>query len=150
RDGSIARELHEVRDLRQVFARGTVLEGALGVITTATGRRVSFGSGPTEPDDTVPLLPLDRPPPTVVHDGVLTFDRLSSVFASGNTTRDDQPNHLVVTTRVAPDVAELWQNLCPAQVYTAGPVGDDGLATVEIASSNCVQCGAISARGGRL
>ena len=81
---------------------------------------------------------------------MLTFDRLSSVFASGNKTRDDQPNHLLVRTRVAPDVAELWANLCPAQVYTVGPVGDDGLVEVEIAPSNCVQCGAISAKGGRL
>ena len=41
-------------------------------------------------------------------------------------------------------------NLCPAQVYTAGPVGDDGLVEVELAPSNCVECGAISAKGGRL
>ena len=81
---------------------------------------------------------------------MLTFDRLSSVFASGNKSHDDQPNHLLVRTRVAPDVAELWTNLCPAQVYTAGPLGDDGLVEVEVSPSNCVQCGAISARGGRL
>ena len=61
--------------------------------------------------------------PQIVHDGALTFDRLSSVFASGNKTRDDQPNHLLVRTRVAPDVAELWANLCPAQVYTVGSGG---------------------------
>ena len=50
----------------------------------------------------------------------------------------------------APFLADLWAHLCPAQVYTAGPVGDDGLAEVELAPSNCVQCGAISAKGGRL
>jgi len=72
------------------------------------------------------------------------------VFASAFKTRDDQPNHLLVRERVSPDVAELWANLCPAQVYTAGPRGDDGLVEVEIAASNCVQCGAISAKGGRL
>ena len=105
----------------------------------------------TEPDDEQPLLRRRRARARdAVHDGMLTFDRLSSVFASGNKTRDDQPNHLLVRTRVAPDVAELWANLCPAQVYTAGAVGDDGLAEVEIAASNCVQCGAISAKGGRL
>mgnify|MGYP002136102926 CR=1 FL=1 len=57
---------------------------------------------------------------------------------------------LLQSHRVAPDVAELWANLCPAHVYTAGPVGDDGLAEVEVAPSNCVQCGAITAKGGRL
>jgi electron-transferring-flavoprotein dehydrogenase len=143
-------ELHEVRDLRQVFGRGFFLGGALGVLNTVTKGRVSIGSVPTEPDDGQPLLPVAGDQPAVVHDGVLTFDRLSSVFASGNKTRDDQPNHLCVRTRVAPDVAELWANLCPAQVYTPGPAGDDGLVEVELAPSNCVQCGAISAKGGRL
>jgi electron-transferring-flavoprotein dehydrogenase len=143
-------ELYEVRDLRQVFGRGFFLGGALGVLNTITKGRVSIGSMTTEPDDEQPLLPIDGDAPKIVHDGVLTFDRLSSVFASGNKTRDDQPNHLLVRTRVAPDVAELWANLCPAQVYTAGSVGDDGLAEVELAPSNCVQCGAIAAKGGRL
>ena len=143
-------ELHEVRDLRQVFGRGFFLGGALGVVNTVTKGRVRIGSMTTEPDDDAPLLPGEGSLPAVTHDGALTFDRLSSVFASGNKTRDDQPNHLLVRTRVAPDVAQLWANLCPAHVYTVGPVGDDGLAEVEVAPSNCVQCGAISAKGGRL
>jgi electron-transferring-flavoprotein dehydrogenase len=92
----------------------------------------------------------DRATRYPVSDGSLTFDKLSSVFASGNKTRDDQPNHIVITPRVPADVAELWVRMCPAQVYEAGPSGDDGLVTVQMAPSNCVQCGAISARGGRL
>jgi electron-transferring-flavoprotein dehydrogenase len=143
-------ELYAVRDLRQVFGRGFFLGGALGLVNTITKGRVSIGSTTTEPDDEQSLLPVDGDAHKIVHDGALTFDRLSSVFASGNKTRDDQPNHLLVRTRVAPDIAELWAHLCPAQVYTAGPVGDDGLAEVELAPSNCVQCGAISAKGGRL
>jgi electron-transferring-flavoprotein dehydrogenase len=143
-------ELHEVRDLRQVFGRGFFLGGALGMVNTISKGRVSIGSMTTEPDDEAPLLDSGHAVPEISHDGQLTFDRLSSVFASGNKTRDDQPNHLRIRERVAPDVAELWANLCPAQVYTVGPVGDDGLVDVEIAASNCVQCGAISAKGGRL
>jgi electron-transferring-flavoprotein dehydrogenase len=150
RDSFIWQELHEVRDLRQVFGRGFFVGGALGVLNTITKGRVALGSMTTEPDEAQPLLPIDGESRKVAHDGVLTFDRLSSVFASGNKTRDDQPNHLVVRTRVAPDVAELWANLCPAQVYTVGAIGDDGLADVELAASNCVQCGAIAAKGGRL
>jgi electron-transferring-flavoprotein dehydrogenase len=72
------------------------------------------------------------------------------VFAAGNKTRDDQPNHLRIQTRVPADVAQLWAHLCPAQVYTVGAAGDDGLVTVDVEPSNCVQCGAISAKGGRL
>jgi electron-transferring-flavoprotein dehydrogenase len=107
-------ELREVRDLRQVFGRGFFVGGALGMVNTITKGRVSVGSMKTEPDDEQPLLPVTGREPMVVHDGVLTFDRLSSVFASGNKTRDDQPNHLRIRTRVPPDVAELWVNLCPA------------------------------------
>ena len=40
--------------------------------------------------------------------------------------------------------------MCPAQVYEVGADDGDGLVTVQIAPSNCVQCGAITAKGGRL
>jgi len=40
--------------------------------------------------------------------------------------------------------------MCPAQVYELGPAGDGGLVEVRLSPSNCVQCGAITAKGGRL
>ena len=40
-------------------------------------------------------------------------------------------------------------HLCPAQVYRLGQ-GDGEGTSVEITPSNCVQCGAITAKGGRL
>jgi electron-transferring-flavoprotein dehydrogenase len=40
--------------------------------------------------------------------------------------------------------------MCPAQVYEVGSGAEDGLVTVDVTASNCVQCGAISAKGGRL
>ena len=82
--------------------------------------------------------------------GKVTFDKLSSVFASGNKTRDDQPNHIRVEQRVPRDVAELWARMCPAQVYEVGAEGEDGTVELQLAPSNCVQCGAITAKGGRL
>ena len=82
-------------------------------------------------------------------DGKLTFDKLSSVFLSGNRTRDDQPSHLRVQTSVPRELAELWAHMCPAQVYEVEP-GEDDLAEVRVTPSNCVQCGAITAKGGRL
>ena len=48
------------------------------------------------------------------------------------------------------DVAQLWAHMCPAQVYEVGPEEGDGTVRVEVAPSNCVQCGAITAKGGRL
>ena len=82
-------------------------------------------------------------------DGQLTFDKLSSVFLSGNRTRDDQPSHLRLQTQVPRELARMWANMCPAQVYEVEP-GDGDLAEVRVAPSNCVQCGAITAKGGRL
>ena len=40
--------------------------------------------------------------------------------------------------------------MCPAQVYEVGPPDGDGTVTVVLNPSNCVQCGAITAKGGRL
>ena len=87
RDSFIWKELYEVRDLRQVFGHGFFVGGALGMINTITKGRVSIGSMATEPDDDAPLLPVDDAAPAVTHDGVLTFDRLTSMFASATRTR---------------------------------------------------------------
>ena len=73
-----------------------------------------------------------------------------TVFASGNKTRDDQPNHIRIERRVPREVARLWEHMCPAQVYEIGAEDGDGTVMVELAPSNCVQCGAITAKGGRL
>ena len=149
RSSFVWRDLRRVRDLRQVFGRGFLVGGALAAVMTATGGRISLGRLPTEPDEAQPLLRTDRAARYPDPDGQLTFDKLSSVFASGNKTRDDQPNHIRLEQRVPADVAQMWMRLCPAHVYDVGEVVD-GLATVRIEPSNCVQCGAISAKGGRL
>jgi electron-transferring-flavoprotein dehydrogenase len=150
RSSFIWRDLHEVRDMRQVFGRGFFLGAPLAGLMAVSKGRIEVGRVRTEPDDTQPLLRTDRAQQFPSPDGQLTFDKLSSVFAAGNRTRDDQPDHIRLQHRVPRDVAELWAHMCPAQVYAVGPEGGDGLVTVEVSSSNCVQCGAISARGGRL
>jgi electron-transferring-flavoprotein dehydrogenase len=148
RSSFINDELYEVRDMRQVFGRGFFVGGALASAMTVSKGKLDLGKMRAEPDAEQPLLRSGRTFPTP--DGKLTFDKLSSVFASGNKTRDDQPNHIRVERRVPKDVAELWVNLCPAQVYEIGTEGGDGTVTVNLAPSNCVQCGAITAKGGRL
>jgi electron-transferring-flavoprotein dehydrogenase len=84
-------------------------------------------------------------------DGKYIFDKLSSVYISGNQTRDDAPNHIRIEKRVAREVAEAWAYMCPAGVYE---IPDDapetGLVDVTVNYTNCVQCGAITAKGGRL
>ena len=138
------KDLQEVRNMRQAFGRGFWVGGALAGMMTATKGRLPPGNMRTERDAEVEPIRTDRARAYPAADGKLTFDKLSSVFASGNKTRDDQQNHIVIRRDVPPDVARLWERMCPAQVYEATETG------VDVTPSNCVQCGAISAKGGRL
>jgi electron-transferring-flavoprotein dehydrogenase len=150
RQSFIHRDLYEVRDMRQVFGRGFFVGGALASAMTVSKGRVAVGKMRAEPDAAQSLCRTGRAASYPGHDGKLTFDKLSSVFLSGNKTRDDQPNHIRIERTVPLEVAELWINMCPAQVYELGAQGGDGTVTLNIAPSNCVQCGAITAKGGRL
>ena len=47
------------------------------------------------------------------------------------------------------DMAEMWVRMCPAHVYELGE-NHAGKVHVRTTPSNCVQCGAITAKGGRL
>jgi electron-transferring-flavoprotein dehydrogenase len=143
-------DLREVRNMRQVFGRGFVVGGALASAMTISKGRIELGKLRAEPDADQPLLRTGRAESYPAPDGELTFDKLSSVFVSGNKTRDDQPNHILIEQRVPRDVAELWAHMCPAQVYEVGDDLEDGTVAVRLAPSNCVQCGAITAKGGRL
>jgi electron-transferring-flavoprotein dehydrogenase len=111
---------------------------------TASRGKFPPGDAGTEPDADQELIRTDRAQSYPAPDGKLVFDKLSSVFLSGNKTRDDAPSHIRVQTGVPAEVAELWTRMCPAQVYEPAEVG------VEVTASNCVQCGAITAKGGRL
>jgi electron-transferring-flavoprotein dehydrogenase len=144
RESFVWKDLQEVRNMRQAFGRGFWLGGALAGAMTATKGRFPPGNARTERDAEQSLVRTERSSRYPAPDGKLTFDKLSSVFASGNKTRDDQPNHIRVRTDVPEEVGRLWEMMCPAQVYEWS--GD----ALQITPSNCVQCGAITAKGGRL
>jgi electron-transferring-flavoprotein dehydrogenase len=148
RETFVWEDLKKVRNMRQAFAHGFLMGGAIAGAATA-----SFGKFPpkdmrTERDAEVDLIGTNRSPRYPAPDGELTFDKLSSVYLSGNKTRDDAPNHIRVRKDVPREVARLWERMCPAQVYEVAE--DGGETTVEVTASNCVQCGAITAKGGRL
>jgi electron-transferring-flavoprotein dehydrogenase len=143
----IWQDLRRVRNMRQAFGTGLAGGAALAGLMTATrglfpGWR--FGS---EPDAARPVAVGERAYPKP--DGTLVFDKLSSVYASGNRTRDTQPNHLLVKTDVPDTLATAWINMCPAGVYE-WTTDASGTRTLRVNAPNCVQCGAISAKGGRL
>jgi electron-transferring-flavoprotein dehydrogenase len=138
------RDLQEVRNMRQAFGRGLWVGGALAGVMTATKGHLPPGDVRAERDVEQELLEGGAAQGYPTADGKLTFDKLSSVFASGNKTRDDQPNHILIRREVPNELARMWEHMCPAQVYEAT---GDGVA---VTPSNCVQCGAITAKGGRL
>jgi electron-transferring-flavoprotein dehydrogenase len=144
RESFVWEDLRRVRNMRQAFGRGFWMGSALAGAMTVSRGAFPPGNARTEPDAEQELTRTDRAASYPAADGKLTFDKLSSVFLSGNKTRDDMPNHLRVRTDVPPEVAELWEHMCPAQVYEAVDGG------VEVTASNCIQCGAITAKGGRL
>jgi electron-transferring-flavoprotein dehydrogenase len=143
------RDLREVRNMRQGFGAGFWRGAALAGLATATKGRLPAGDRPTESDAEHELLATAPAASSPQPDGKLTFDKLSSVFLSGNRTRDDQPSHLRLQTHVPTELGQLWTHMCPAQVYETEPAGE-GFVEVKVTPSNCVQCGAISAKGGRL
>ncbi|QKS00666.1 electron transfer flavoprotein-ubiquinone oxidoreductase [Sphingomonas sp. CL5.1] len=84
---------------------------------------------------------VDYPKP----DGVLTFDRLSSVFLSNTNHEEDQPVHLTLKDPTIPVDYDLpmfdepAQRYCPAGVYEI--VGqEEGNPRFVINAQNCVHC----------
>jgi electron-transferring-flavoprotein dehydrogenase len=146
------KELWEVRNMRPSFASGFWLGGMKAGMQQASFGRFPPGDKELEPDAAQSVIRSGRAASYTAPDGTLTFDKLSSVYASGNRTRDDQPNHIRIAQRVPPEIAELWTRMCPAQVYEFGmhAPDSDGMVEVQVTPSNCVQCGAITAKGGRL
>jgi electron-transferring-flavoprotein dehydrogenase len=143
-------DLREVRNMRQVFDKGFVGGGIRASMMTVTKGNLPPKDYGAEPNAAAQLIRTGRAASYPPADGKLTFDKLSSVFASGNRTRDDQPNHIRIRRRVPRELAEMWTWMCPAQVYEVGEADGDGTVQVQLTPSNCVQCGAITAKGGRL
>ncbi|MGH3035222.1 MAG: 4Fe-4S dicluster domain-containing protein [Gaiellaceae bacterium] len=145
-------DLRRVRNMRPSFrygfAAGALLAGA------AMNSLGAFPPGNLrlERDADVPVQPGGRSERYPKPDNELVFDKLSSVYLSGNRTRDDAPSHIRVDRKVRRELAEAWVHMCPAQVYEiageASPAGN--VVDVQVTASNCVQCGAITAKGGRL
>ncbi len=150
-DSSVGQELYQVRNARQPFQKGFVRGSLLAGPAIMSKGKVPRGRLPWHKGDQVPQFIGDTKNGYPKPDGKYTFDKLSSVYISGNATRDDAPNHIRLHRNVPREIAESWVWMCPAGVYE---IPDDAPATgtvdVTVNYTNCVQCGAITARGGRL
>jgi electron-transferring-flavoprotein dehydrogenase len=145
------RELRRVRNARQPLQRGLLRGGPLSGLAIASAGRIPPGVQAWHRNDERAMFigrtARSYPKP----DGRYTFDKLSSVYISGNSTRDNAPDHIRVRHVVPRELAETWRWMCPAGVYE---IPEDQPATgdveVTVNYTNCVQCGAITAKGGRL
>ncbi len=104
--------------MRQYGDKGFVAFGAIANAWLLSRGAIPPGHKDTEPDSEIAVKDRAAPPRTIPKpDGSYIFDKLSSVFLSGNATRDDAPNHVRIQTRVPREVAQTWVSMCPAQVY---------------------------------
>ncbi|MFK7731922.1 MAG: 4Fe-4S dicluster domain-containing protein [Pseudomonadales bacterium] len=91
-----------------------------------------------KPAATMPKIEYPKP------DGVLSFDKLSSVFLSNTNHEEDQPCHLTLKDATVPIAKNLpmydepAQRYCPAGVYEV--VEKEGEQLFQINGQNCVHC----------
>ncbi len=142
------RELHGVRNIRPAFHFG--LLG--GMIYSAMDSMVFHGHVPwtlhTQHADNERTRPINEIKPIVYPkpDGVVSFDRLSSVFLANVHHEEDQPAHLTLKDpSVAIDVnLTLYGSpesfYCPAGVYEIARDANGLHPHLVINASNCVHC----------
>ena len=119
RESYVWNDLRRVRNMRPAFhsgfARGALVAGAaLNTLGRFPPRDLRL-----EPDAAAEMFVGDRAERYPTPDGKLFFDKLSRVYLSGNRTREDAPNHIVIQPRVPREVAEAWLGVCRAHVEEA-------------------------------
>jgi len=150
RDSEIGRDLWSVRNVKPLWSKfGTWIGIALGGLDmwlNTLFRTSPFGTlshGKPDYASLVPAArakPIDYPKP----DGVVTFDRLSSVFLSNTNHEEDQPPHLQVLNIDLQKSSEHdvyagpSTRYCPAGVYEW--IGEGSTATYVVNAQNCVHC----------
>ncbi len=153
RKSDIEKDLFKSKNVRQHGDKGFVAFGAIANAWLLSNGLLPGGHSKSEADSEVEVFMGDAAKSYPEPDGEYIFDKLSSVFLSGNATRDDAPNHVRIQRHVPREIAQTWVSMCPAQVYEipeAQLETNDPMVDVNVTASNCVQCGAITAKGGRL
>ena len=140
-------ELYKVRNIRPGFAKGLWL----GLAHAALDTYLFFGKAPWTlrhhaDHENLKLASdapkIDYPKP----DGIVSFDRNSSVFLSGTNHEENQPAHLTLKDASVPISHNLAlydspeQRYCPAGVYEIVKNDDGGDPRLQINAQNCVHC----------
>jgi len=138
-------ELHRARNFKPLMNHGLWL----GALLFGIDQHLLRGKAPwtlhltadhTQLQPAAQSTPIDYPKP----DGVITFDRLSSVFLSNTHHEEDQPCHLRLKDHDAPITHNLAryaapeQRYCPAGVYEI--IDESSQPHLQINAQNCVHC----------
>jgi electron-transferring-flavoprotein dehydrogenase len=150
RGSHVYKDLKRVRNVKPLWSRlGTFLGVSVGGFDMWTNQLFGFSLFGTlkhgKPDYATlkhasQCKPIVYPRP----DGVVIFDKLSSVFLSNTNHEEDQPVHLVLKDPTLPirvnlpEYAEPAQRYCPAGVYEV--VEEAGGPRFQINAQNCVHC----------
>ncbi|HSF21338.1 MAG TPA: electron transfer flavoprotein-ubiquinone oxidoreductase [Burkholderiales bacterium] len=141
-------ELHRARNFKPWMAKGLALGTLMvGVDQVVFGGRAPWTLHHRHADHETlkrrnEVQPIAYPKP----DGVITFDRLSSVFVSNTNHAEDQPCHLTLKDPAVPITVNLElydapeQRYCPAGVYEIVRDTDGGNPRLQINAQNCVHC----------
>jgi electron-transferring-flavoprotein dehydrogenase len=148
----IRRELHTVRNVKPLWSKyGTIFGNALSVLDMFTTRLNGFSlfgtlkHGKTDAASTglaKDYKPIVYPKP----DGVLSFDKLSSVFLSNTNHDENQPAHLKLRDPAVPiqvnlpNFGEPARLYCPAGVYEVLYDDKGENPKFQINFQNCVHC----------
>jgi electron-transferring-flavoprotein dehydrogenase len=138
-----------VRNVQPLVAKfggalGTLLAGADMWLRTLK-LRLPFTLGHNTDAENTRRADLYRPIAYPKPDGVISFDRLSSVFLSGTNHEEDQPCHLLLKDPTVPErvnwpiYAGPEARYCPAAVYEWVGV-EEGASELVINAQNCVHC----------
>ena len=151
KQSSIYRDLYKVRNVKPALKRGMWLGTITGgfhmwMNDLGLGNLVGWTLHHDKPDN-ASLKPAVEMPKIAYpkYDGVLTFDKLSSVFLSNTNHEEDQPVHLQLRDPAIPVAVNLAeydgpeQRYCPAGVYEF-VVDDAGGKRLQINAQNCVHC----------
>jgi electron-transferring-flavoprotein dehydrogenase len=147
----VYRDLKRVRNVKPLWSRFGTLGGALALAGTDMWTNQLFGFSflgtlrHHKPDYATlktasQFKPIAYPKP----DGVISFDKLSSVFLSNTNHEEDQPIHLrladptIPIKRNLPEYDEPAQRYCPAAVYEV--VEEASGPRFQINAQNCVHC----------
>ncbi len=145
RNSAIGKELKKVRNIRPGFKWGLIP----GLLNAAFETYVTQGKSPWTLKHQSDHLSLESanhctPPDYPKADGIITFDKLSSVYLTNIAHQENQPNHLLLKnpgTAIAINYkkyASPETHYCPANVYELVEI--NGQKQLQINSANCIHC----------